>query len=562
MIKNLKIQNIALIENIELDFSERLNILSGETGSGKSIIIDSICFLMGKKVEREFLRNNCEKGYVEALIYLNEDIIEEVKKLDIIENIDNYIIVSRTLFSSGRTINKLCGKTISLTTLKQLFSLLIDIHGQYEHQFLLNPNKHIDILDKFILEEVKILKKDLYEITKEYKNILIKIKKLSSENSEEKLKELNFQINDIEKYNLQENEEEELLNRKKIINNYKILYENSSEILKILYDDNGALDKIYNTVTLVNQISNIDNEQSNLLTNINNIYTNLTDFIHLINRYRDSLNYDDNEFDNIENRLNDIYYLKRKYGNNISEILEYYNRICKEVESINLEKNNLFQVYESKKKCEHKILEYCQKISELRKNCAMNLESKIKDSLNDLGMKNINFKVSIERKKEFTINGFDNVEFLISTNEGEPLTSLHKIASGGEMSRVMFAMKLILAENDYKDTFIFDEIDSGISGRTAQLLAEQLAFFALKKQIICITHLPQIAAMGDKHFLIYKKFNNNRNYTNVSNLDFDNSVNEIARLISGVQITKMAITSAREIKNMAISLKKRIDNNI
>ena len=557
MIEYLYIKNATIIEELEINFFKGLNILSGETGAGKSIIIDSISFILGRKTGKDFVRRGEDAALVEALIYISShSTIELLKDLGISVEGDNRILISRSLNLNGKNSLRINGKMITLAMLKNVSHLLVDIHGQNEHQSLLNPAKHIYLLDRFCGTEIEKIKLELYEAIKNYKKTAKLISSISSKDIENKVKSLDYSIEEIKNANLKLNEEQELHQRKKILTNYKNLelYTNKSvDLLYGSYNTAGATDKILEAIKLVGEISNLDESKTPIIENLESISIQLDDVVRQL-RHND-IKYNIEELEDIETRLDYIYRLKRKYGNTIEEILSYYDEITLERDTIleNLKLTDKLKL--DKKAFQSIIIEKCNKISSLRKNIAKTLEQQIEKNLKDLGMQNARFKISVDKKNEFNSIGNDNVEFLISANMGEPLKALAKIASGGEMSRVMLALKVVLSETDDIETFIFDEIDTGVSGRTAQKVAEKLSILAKTKQILCITHLPQIASMADNHFLIEKTYKDEKTLTNIAHLDNQDIIDEISRLIAGTKVTEATINAAKEMKEMAQNLK-------
>lgn len=557
MIEYLYIKNATIIEELEIKFFEGLNILSGETGAGKSIIIDSIGFIMGSKTSKNFIRRGEDSALVEVLIHItSDDVIESLKDMGINLGEDNRILISRSLNLNNRSNLRINGKYITLAMLKEISHLLVDIHGQHEHQSLLNPAKHIYLLDRFCGNELDKIKVELSNDIKSYKKTINQITSILSSNTENKLQDLNYSIEEIENANLKQNEEVELQQHKKRLINHKnlALYINKSvELLYGSYNTTGAADKILEATKLISEVSNLDSSKKYLAESLESASIQLDDIVRQL-RNSDTT-YNPEELEGIEARLDYIYKLKRKYGNTVEEILSYCNKINLERDTISENLKLIDKLKADKKVLQNVIKEKCNKISSLRKKSAEILEKQIEDNLKELGMQNTNFKISIDKKNEFNSSGNDNVEFLISTNMGEPLKALAKIASGGEMSRVMLALKVVLSETDSVNTFIFDEIDTGVSGRTAQKVAEKLAVMSKNKQILCITHLPQIASMGDSHFLIEKIFKNERSLTNISILSRKDIISEISRLIAGTKVTAATIIAAEEMKEMAESLK-------
>jgi len=557
MIEYLYIKNATIIEELEITFSKGLNILSGETGAGKSIIIDSMSFILGSKTNKDFIRRGEETALVEALIHINSnDAVGFLKDVGVSIESDNNILISRSLSLNGKSSLRINGKTSTLAILREISPLLVDIHSQHENQSLFNPIKHIYLLDRFCGDEVHKIKLELSEDIKNYKEFTKLINSILSGDTENKIKNLDYNIHEIENANLKLGEEEELGERKKLLAGYKNLVMYTDKSLELLYggsNTDGASDKILEATKFMSEISNIDSSKVPLVESLESLSIQLDDIIRQLRQ--SNMEYDPDELETIEIRLDYIYRLKRKYGQPIEEILNHYEKMILERDNILSNIQLLDKLKSDRKTLQNAIINKCSKLSDFRKEVAKSLEKRIEINLKELGMQNTSFKINVNEKNEFNSMGNDNVEFLISTNKGAPLKPLAKIASGGEMSRVMLALKVVLSETDGIDTLIFDEIDTGISGRTAQKVAEKLAFISKHRQILCITHLPQIACMSDNHFLIQKTSTDSESFTSVINLDTEGIIGEISRLIAGTKVTAATIAAAKEMKEMAENLK-------
>ncbi len=563
MLENIRIKNVALIEESDIKFKGGLNILSGETGSGKSMIIDSINFALGGRVNRDFIRKDTESARVEALFSGNEHINSILSENGIETEDDFSVIITRTFNTSGKSVCRINGTMVTAGAVKNISEYLIDIHGQHEHQSLLNPKKHIFLLDKFCgvaLDEKLEVLGGLYS---QYKSVLKSIDELNGDEMQraQRMDMLYFQKEDIENAKLKVGEEEELTERRKVLSNLEKVVRLAGNSLELLYEGslNGvsATDNISDALYNIQTLADIDPSISHISENLSTVSALLDDVCHELKAYFRNAESDPDELMRIDERLNMIYSLKRKYGKSIAEILEFYNRIVKELEFMENSEEILSKLYLEKSKLEDEINLICKEISDIRKEKALIIESEIEKELKDLEMKNAIFKINIKDKEMFTSKGKDNVEFLISANMGEELKPLSRIASGGEMSRVMLALKSILSEVDTIDTFIFDEIDTGVSGRTAQKVAEKMSNVSKKNQIICITHLPQIASMADNHLLIEKYTENNRTTTDVIQLSNEESISEICRLMGGVTITDATIQAAKDMKLQADNFKRQ-----
>lgn len=561
MLEHLYIKNVALIDEIEVDFKNGLNILSGETGAGKSIIIDSINFVLGERPGRDFIKKGQEKAIVEAIISINNETVKnEVNSYGINIGDDNSILISRILNINGKANCKINGKTVTITILKEISSFLIDIHGQHEHQSLLNPSKHIFLLDKFCSDELNIYKSKLLERYKIFKEISSTLNEISGNagDREYKIDLYEYQLNEIEEADLKENEEEELYEKRKVLSNFEKLKSNANQALELLYrsEDMSAADRVSKALHNISEICSLDVSQQHIYDEIESVYVQLEDVVRQLRNYYDRIEDNPDELNYVEKRIDLIYELKRKYGSSIKEIMKFYEDTNSKLQFILNSEQEAQKLIEKKKKIEKEIFLLCDRITFERKKYSRKIQEQIINILNDLGMKNAKFEIDIKRKDSFSPNGRDRVEFLISPNPGEDLKPLAQIASGGEMSRVMLALKAVLAKADNIETFIFDEIDTGVSGRTAQQVAEKLAVIGINNQILCITHLPQIAAMGDSHYLIEKVSIDDKTNSYIKELNIQESICELARLIGGAEITDSTLKAAEEMKQMAFKLKK------
>jgi DNA repair protein RecN (Recombination protein N) len=561
MIDHLHIKNVALIEEADIQFHDGLNILSGETGSGKSILIDSITFLLGERPGKDFLRSGAEQGLVEGLIIVGDPRNRlALKEMGVELDEEGQLFLARTMTDQGRTICKLNGRSLSINMLRAISSLLVDVHGQHEHQSLLNPARHIELLDQFCGESVGKGKESLAVILKNYRDIIKQSKSIagSARDREARMELLQFTVDEIKSAGLKPDEEEMLLKRRMVLNASEKIYSNANEALALLKgaeDASGssALEAIARSAALLNEISQLDSGQSALALQLEEIMDMLSDTLKDLQRYAEGIQDDPKAIEETEERLDLIYRLKKKYGGGIKEILDHYAKALAELDFIKGSEERLVKLNQEKKKQASLMMSLSNQISAERKAQASSIQSEIEAVLKDLGMKSARFEIQIERKNEFGPDGFDKVEFLISPNPGEPLKPLAKIASGGEMSRIMLALKTIMADADSIETFIFDEIDSGVSGRTAQQVAEKLSFISKGHQILCITHLPQIAAMADSHYLIEKRSDEKKTTTRICELNRESMISELARLIGGAKITEATLKAAAEMKQLAMS---------
>jgi DNA repair protein RecN (Recombination protein N) len=558
MLLELHIKNFAIIDNINISFSKGFNVFTGETGAGKSIIIDAVNTVLGGRANKEYIRTGQEKAVIEALFYLEnpEEIEEILNELGIEREEDNTLLICREIFNSGRSIARVNGRTVTLSMLNKLTAKLVDIHGQHEHQSLLSYENHIKLIDLFGKEKINDLKN---KISMYYRELVLMKKRLDELSGndmerERKVDLLKFQLNEIDSASLKIDEEERLMEE------YRILA-NAQEILTTIEGINDRIKTTnYNQESIIDQLSSIgrqlhsiakhDSKLNSYSEIIDSIIYQLQDIVLELRDYNDNINCDNEKLAMIEERIELINRLKRKYGNSIKEILEYREKVAGELELIINSEEEVENLKLKIKDVELKLKNLSEILSNERKRISNLIEKNITDELSEMNLKNVSFKIKFTKLDYFTKNGFDRIEFLISTNPGEPLKPLSRIASGGEMSRIMLAFKNILAEVDNIPCLIFDEIDTGISGRTAQIVGEKIAKIARTHQVLCITHLPQIASMASTHFLIEKEVKDDKTYTKVSKLDFNQRVDELSRLLGGVSLTDTTKMHAMEMLEM------------
>lgn len=563
MLLEISISNFALIDKLKLDFSGGLNIMTGETGSGKSIIVDSVNFVLGERISKDVIRTGCESTYVEAA-FQNIESTEFFNLLNEygIEPDEEVLILSRELNVSGRSICRVNGKVVTTAVLKGIGAMLIDIHGQHEHQSLLDENVHIDILDSFGGEKLEALKSEVcasYGIVQDIKRQLNSIMG-DDRDRERKLDLLNFQINEIDDAKLGPDEEDKLLKQRLILNNSSKLYSVLSSVHSTLYESDdmnrSAYDKIGTSLSQMREIIDIDEKLKNIYKAIEDSYYTLEGAIGDIRDYRDKIDFNPTLLDEIEQRLDLISKLKSKYGSSIAEILQYRDSIEKEKEDILNSEQKIASLKQELGRAQEILKQKSETLSSLRYKTAEKLKALIMDELKFLCMEKAKFNVGIERNElngntVYNERGMDNVRFLISTNPGEPEKPLSKIASGGELSRIMLAIKTSLADVDRIPTLIFDEIDTGISGKAAQAVADKLHQISRSHQVICITHLPQIASNADTHFYISKSSTDESTVTSVQVLSMKDRISEIARMLGGKKLTELTLEHAEEMIKMA-----------
>ncbi|NBI06637.1 DNA repair protein RecN [Senegalia massiliensis] len=559
MILELNIKNFAIINDLKISFTKGFNVLTGETGAGKSIIIDAVGLILGDRSNKDFIKIGQDKSIIEALFYLENSshVKELLRSYGIQYELDDTLLITREIHKNGRSFSRVNGHTITLNMLRKITSSLVDIYGQHEHQSLLNSENHIELIDLLGDNDLLLHKKEIrrnYLQLNELKNKLSKIVTDEKER-ERKIDLLKFQIDEIDSGSLKSNEENELINEYTKLSNLEEIAKKLNSIHSILdsndYNNSSVIDELNKVSNILNNISKFDNNIKEYETNINETIYQIQDLIRDIRNYYENIDYDIEKLSILEERMELINKLKRKYGNTIDEILEYRDNI---EEELNIIINNKKQITVLKSNIEQlniKILKESKILSKKRIKVIKAFEKKMIDELYNLNMKNIKFKVSHEILNNSNINGIDKIEFLISTNLGEPLRKLSKIVSGGEMSRIMLAFKSIIVGVDNISTMIFDEIDSGISGRTAQIVGEKIVNISRNHQVLCITHLPQIAAMSDSHYLIKKIENNGNVRTIVSRLDYNSKIEELSRLLGGVDLTDTTRLHAEEMIKMS-----------
>ncbi len=560
MLEKLHIKNFALIDELEVKFKAGLNVLTGETGSGKSIIFEAISFVLGEKADKEQIKSGKDAAEVWAVFSVDNDFVaERLAEKEIKPDDEGCVLLERSFGTDGKSNCKINGRTVTVGMLKEVSEYLVDIHGQYDHQSLLKNDSQLVLLDRLCGDSIK---DNLVKIKERYKGFKETLKMLEDMNGDDadreaKIDLYKFQINEIKMAALKPGEEEELNEKRDVMANGVKLKKFSDEALNVLYrnDNNSASDRIAQALDSVGNITKYDAAQVPVEEALESIAAQLEGVIEKLRNYSDNIESDPRELDEIELRLQLIYELKKKYGSTIEEINGFVDKAEEKLAFIE-NSAELLMEYQIRKEADERIInKLADEVSEVRHQEAMMLGKQIEDVLYDLGMINAVFNVSVTPADQINERGKDKVEFLISANLGEEPKPLNKIASGGEMSRVMLALKVILADVDQIGTFIFDEIDTGISGRTAQRVAEKMARVAKSHQILCITHLPQIAAMADNHYLIDKISSDEGTTTIVTELEENEVQEELARLIGGAKITEATLNAARDMKAMANKFK-------
>ncbi|MCI9465172.1 MAG: DNA repair protein RecN [Lachnospiraceae bacterium] len=563
MLISLHVKNLALIDETEVYFGNGLNILTGETGAGKSIIIGSVNLALGAKAEKEMIRTGADYALVELVFQIEkEEQLQEIRQLELPVEEDGTVILQRRIMP-GKSLCKVGGETVSVRQVKALAGVLIDIHGQHEHQSLLKPGKQLEILDDYAGEALYKLKKQLKERYEEYKEV---VRQLSADDVDEETRKreislAEFEAQEIEEAGLSPGEDIELEKTyRKLVNGQKI-----QETLTLAhqlsgYEEGGAGDAVGRAVKEVRSIVSYDETLQEFENQLLDIDSLLNDYNRMAADYLSNLEFDGELFSRTEKRLDVINHLKSKYagtGNSIEEILAYQEKLQEKLEkyqNFDAYKQQLLQKESSLKEA---LLKLCGKISKIRKDSALKLAQSMKKALIDLNFMDVAFEINVQPEPDkIGAEGYDKTDFMISTNPGEALKSLSQVASGGELSRIMLALKTVLADKDEIETLIFDEIDTGISGKTAWKVSEKMGILGKKHQLICITHLPQIAAMADTHFQIEKSVVEERSVTRIRKLEEEDSIKELARMLGGASITETVLNNAREMKDLATKSKQ------
>lgn len=559
MLSQINISNFALIENLTIDFYEGLNVLSGETGAGKSILIDAINYVLGSKFNKDLIRFGEDKTYVEAVFSIDNQEIRNELDQEFLE--EDFLIISRETFLNGKSLAKINGRSVTVNYLKKISPFLIDIHGQHDNQKLLDKKTHIIYLDSYgdekhlqNLQKYNSIFNEWNQAVKDKQDLINKYG-----DKDKRQENLKFRLEEINSVDIKIGEDEELSDKIDLLQNAEKISENLSLCYKLLYESDEDSKSVYESLNVcINSLKAVESNLKDLRDHIavmEDFYYKLQDITYDIRNHMENISYDEDQLNSINNRLYKIQNLKKKYGSTIEDILKYRDELLKEYDEI-----ENFSVYIKKLDDKISVLEndlnkYGDIIHKERINLGQNLEKRLIEELKYIGMEKSKIKVHIEDSGTFYKNGRDSVEFLISTNPGEPLKELNRIVSGGELSRVMLSIKTVFADKDNTPSLIFDEIDNGISGKTAQCVGEKLYQISKEHQVFCITHLPQIAVFSDNHFKIEKFSKENKTYTKIEKLNKELKEMEVARMIGGKDLTKLTIENAKEMISFADSYK-------
>lgn len=566
MIRQLTINNIAVIDSADIEFDEGFNVLTGETGAGKSIIIDSLNMLKGERASKNIIRNGETKAKVSALISVGEDARQEILEATGIDAEDGELMISREITLDGKNNIRVNGTPLTLAMLKIIGDSLITIHGQHDNTSLLSKKTHIVFLDRFGQNEISPLLKEYKSINKACKDTAEQLAGLT-QNEQDKARRadmLRFQTEEISDAELTIGEDAELEERRNILENSQTIADSVNKAYAMMYDSGdygeSAYDALWNGINELEDAADIDSSLSEIHSSLKDAGYAIEESLRSLKRYIDNLSFDRSELDEIEERLDLLFNLKRKYGNTIEEILEYYDKISVELDTLDNSDEMIKQLTSQLATLEKDRKAIAEKLTKARTKAGKEITALIEKELSELDMSKVRLSVKVEAC-DYREDGADDVEFLICTNVGEDFKPLAKIASGGELSRVMLAIKSVLSHCETPDTLIFDEVDTGVSGHAAQSLGAKLCDMSRKAQVLCITHLPQIAAMAGEHYLIQKNVLNERTVTSVTKLSEEERINELARTLGGASITDITRQNAKELLDQAKEYKNKQEDN-
>ena len=561
MLAELSIKNFAIIEALSVTFSKGLTVLTGETGAGKSIIIDAIHLLVGSRGSAEFVRHGEEKAEIEGLFQVDDNKHPVIAKalefgIDVEEGM---VILRRDISQTGKSVCRINGKLVTISTLREIGATLVDIHGQHEHQELMDDSRHLSLLDQFGADNILPSLSEYQQVFRRYEQTLQKLKALSENDQQtaHRLDLIQFQLDEIQKANLKLNEDEELFEEKRKLSNFERVFESLQSGHLALQGEQKGLDWISMVMGHLEDAAALDPAYKGIYEAVSNSFYQLEDAASVLRNELDELEFDPQRLHEIEDRLTEINQLKRKYGKTINEIVEYAVKIEEEIETLQNKETHIGELEKELTSIKKDLILEAKQLTEIRLKWAEKLTKLIHKELKELYMAKTVFEIRFEsNSQQFAKNGVDHVSFYISTNPGEPLKPLSKVASGGELSRIMLALKSIFSKHQGVTSIIFDEVDTGVSGRVAQSIAEKIYKVAAESQVLCISHLPQVAAMADTHLFISKIIKGGRTKTSVTPLQMDEKINEIGRMISGTEITDLTKKHAEELLYLAVENKK------
>lgn len=553
MLLNLNIGNFAVFEKESVKFDTGFNVFTGETGAGKSVLIDAIMLIMGERASKDLIRKGKKSAVVEALFDISENlkVQEKLNEIGITVDDGDFLIISREILESGKSINKINGRVVPLNTIKEIGGRLVDVYGQFGSASLFKKENHIAILDSVASSDIIPTLNEYNALYKQYKDVCAETEYLAEKliNKDMRLEQLQYEYDEIENADIKEDEEEELLREVKKLSNVQDIKAAVSEACEIMSSSEiSAVNGVNSAYSLISKVQSYDEDgMKEFLPKLDIILDELHEFTYSLIDYSDNLDVDEERLALIESRVSLINRIKRKYGYTLEKVMEYKRGVEEEIKLLKDAESRLDILSVKKTELVKKLNSTASKITDMRKSAGTYLEKAILKELDDLNMKSIMFKVCIEKKESYSPGGMDTVEFLIATNAGSDLNSVQKVVSGGEASRIMLALKKIGSEIDSIDTLVFDEIDTGISGKTSQMAGIKMKYIAISHQVICITHSPQIASISKNHYLIEKSIEGGSTYSHVKKLGAEDKVHEIARMLSGMNITEKSLGNAREL---------------
>ncbi|SDI96376.1 DNA repair protein RecN [Salimicrobium halophilum] len=572
MLTELTIRDFAIIDHVSLTLKDGLTVLTGETGAGKSIIIDSIQLLTGARGSVEFVRHGAKRAEIEGLFIVGDDhsVYAKGEEFGVDIEEDGMVVLQRSITHQGKSICRVNGKLVTLGILKEFGKALIDIHSQHETQSLMDPERHIELLDTYAEDELKQPKQEYKKHYETYRSLKKRYKELSDNEQEmaQRLDLLQFQWNELEEAKLEPKEDEELSEERNKLSNFEKIYSGLNDAYEALYGEQKGMDWLSHAMMSLDATADYDETYQRMSEELSNSYYLVEELTFRLSTEMEGLEFDPERLDEIEERLNEINRLKRKYGQSVEEILEYKDKVEEEIDEINNKDSFLSKLETEIEDVTEDLLLEARHIHDIRTEASKQLTEAVHEELKDLYLEKAVFDVKVEKKQgkqddpllknqqvSLSSSGFDEVKFLITTNPGEPMKPLHKIASGGEMSRIMLALKQIFSRHQGITSVIFDEVDTGVSGRVAQAIAEKIFKISVDSQVLCISHLPQVAAMADTHVRIMKNVRDNKTKTKAKELNTNEKVEEVARMISGTELTETTLQNGRELLNLAESFK-------
>ncbi|AKG04339.1 DNA repair protein RecN [Salimicrobium jeotgali] len=575
MLTELTIRDFAIIDYVSLTLKDGLTVLTGETGAGKSIIIDSIQLLTGARGSVEFVKHGAKRAEIEGLFNVdgNHAVYAKGEEYGVEIDEDGMVVLQRSITHQGKSICRVNGKLVTLGVLREFGKSLIDIHSQHETQSLMDPERHIDLLDTYAAEKLQHPKQEYRKQYEKYRSLQKRYQELSDNEQEmaQRLDLLEFQWNELEEAHLSPKEDEELMEERNKLSNFEKIYSGLNDTYEALYGEQKGMDWVSHAMMSLEATSDYDENYQKMSDELSNAYYVVEELTFRLSTEMEALEFDPERLNEIEERLDEINRLKRKYGQSVEEMLEHKSKVEEEIDEINNKDSFLSKLESEINDVSEDLLLEAQHIHDIRSEAAKELVEAVHEELKDLYLEKSVFDVKVEKRKggkespmmngrqvALNSNGVDEVRFMITTNPGEPLKPLHKIASGGEMSRIMLALKQIFSRHQGITSVIFDEVDTGVSGRVAQAIAEKIFKISVNSQVLCISHLPQVAAMADTHVQIQKNITDNTTKTNAKELDHHEKVEEVARMISGAELTETTLQNGRELLNLAESFKAKV----